>query len=197
MAKLTEGLAASIKSAVKGGLSASKVSATKDEVTPIMKIIGKNFMTLPGIARDLNVARQNAQKLVKLPRDTDVAHVDISSARKVRHIDGVTDAVRAWVDGDVDAILDVPVDQPGGDFQQAAWQAMRRVRGGTTASYAELAHMSGNAKAVRAAGTACALNHVAPFVPCHRIIHTDGTISAYGFGPDLKVLLLEHEGALL
>ena len=66
MAKITEGLAASIKSAVKGGLSASKVSATKDEVTPIMKIIGKNFMTLPGIARDMNVARQNTQKLVKI-----------------------------------------------------------------------------------------------------------------------------------
>ena len=131
------------------------------------------------------------------PRDTDIAHVDISSARKVRQIPGVTDAVRDWVDGDVDAILEVPVDQPGGEFQQAAWQAMRRVKGGTTVSYADLARMSGNPRAVRAAGTACALNHVAPFVPCHRIIHTDGTISAYGFGPDLKVLLLEHEGALL
>lgn len=131
------------------------------------------------------------------PRDTDIAHVDISSARKVRQIPGVTDAVRDWVDGDVDAILEVPVDQPGGEFQQAAWQAMRRVKGGTTVSYSDLARMSGNARAVRAAGTACALNHVAPFVPCHRIIHTDGTISAYGFGPDLKVLLLEHEGALL
>lgn len=131
------------------------------------------------------------------PRDTDVAHVDISSARKVRQIPGVTDAVRDWVDGDMDAILEVPVDQPGGEFQQAAWQAMRRVKGGTTVSYSDLARMSGNPRAVRAAGTACALNHVAPFVPCHRIIHTDGTISAYGFGPDLKVLLLEHEGALL
>lgn len=131
------------------------------------------------------------------PRDTDIAHVDISSARKVRQIPGVTDAVRDWVDGDMDAILEVPVDQPGGEFQQAAWQAMRRVKGGTTVSYSDLARMSGNPRAVRAAGTACALNHVAPFVPCHRIIHTDGTISAYGFGPDLKVLLLEHEGALL
>jgi methylated-DNA-[protein]-cysteine S-methyltransferase len=131
------------------------------------------------------------------PRDTDIAHVDIASARKVRQIPGVTDAVRDWVDGDMDAILEVPVDQPGGEFQQAAWQAMRRVKGGTTVSYSDLARMSGNPRAVRAAGTACALNHVAPFVPCHRIIHTDGTISAYGFGPDLKVLLLEHEGALL
>ena len=66
MAYPSEGLISSIKSAVKGGISSTKVSATKDEVTPIIKIIGKNFMTLPGIARDLNVARQNAQKLVKL-----------------------------------------------------------------------------------------------------------------------------------
>ena len=109
--------------------------------------------------------------------------------------DGIV--IASWLDGDVDAILEVPVDQPGGEFQQAAWQAMRRVKGGTTVSYSDLARMSGNPRAVRAAGTACALNHVAPFVPCHRIIHTDGTISAYGFGPDLKVLLLEHEGALL
>lgn len=66
MAYPSEGLISSIKSAVKGGISSTNVSATKDEVTPIIKIIGKNFMTLPGIARDLNVARQNAQKLVKI-----------------------------------------------------------------------------------------------------------------------------------
>lgn len=131
------------------------------------------------------------------PRASDIAHVDIDSAHKVRTIPGASDAIRAWVDGDLDAILQVPVDQPGGPFQQEAWLAMRRVPGGTTVSYADLAAMAGRPKAVRAAGTACATNHVAPFVPCHRIIHTDGSISAYGFGPELKALLLEHEGALL
>ena len=131
------------------------------------------------------------------PRPSDIAHVDASGAHRARRIDGVTDAVEAWIAGDVDAILDVPVDQPGGEFQQAAWGAMRDVPGGTTVSYAELAAMAGNPRAVRAAGTACALNHVAPFVPCHRIVHSDGSISAYGFGPELKVLLLEHEGAIL
>ena len=131
------------------------------------------------------------------PRPSDAAHIDLDSARRVRRIPGASDAITAWVDGDVDALLSVPVDQPGGPFQQRAWEAMRRVQGGTTVSYADLARMAGNDRAVRAAGTACALNHVAPFVPCHRIIHSDGTISAYGFGPELKVLLLEHEGALL
>jgi len=131
------------------------------------------------------------------PRERDIAHVALGEATRVRRIAGVTDAVLAWVEGDIDAILTVPVDQPGGDFQQAAWAAMRQVVGGTTVSYADLAAMAGNPRAVRAAGTACAHNHVAPFVPCHRIIHSDGSISAYGFGPELKALLLEHEGALL
>ena len=100
------------------------------------------------------------------PRPSDAAHIDLESARKVRHIEGASDAITAWVEGDIDAILEVPVDQPGGPFQQKAWAAMRDVRGGTTVSYADLARMAGNSKAVRAAGTACALNHVAPFVPC-------------------------------
>jgi hypothetical protein len=76
MAYPSEGLISSIKSAVKGGISSTNVSATKDEVTPIIKIIGKNFMTLPGIARDLNVARQNAQKLVKIEGGTPAKGAD-------------------------------------------------------------------------------------------------------------------------
>lgn len=131
------------------------------------------------------------------PRPTDTAHIDLADARSVRRVEVVSDAVRDWIDGDVDAILTVPVDQPGGAFQQKVWRALRKVRGGTVSSYSYLATSAGNPKAVRAAGTACAMNHVAPFVPCHRIIHADGSIGAYGFGADLKVLLLEHEGALL
>jgi methylated-DNA-[protein]-cysteine S-methyltransferase len=131
------------------------------------------------------------------PRESDTAHVDLASVRTTRRVDGVTDVVLDWVDGDIDAILSVPVDQPGGEFQQKVWRALRKVRGGTVSSYSYLAKAAGNPKAVRAAGTACAMNHVAPFVPCHRIIHADGSIGAYGFGADLKVLLLEHEGALL
>lgn len=131
------------------------------------------------------------------PRASDTAHLDLDATRSVRRVDGVSDAVRDWLDGDVDAILTVPVDQPGGDFQQKVWRALRKVRGGRVSSYSYLATAAGNPKATRAAGTACAMNHVALFVPCHRIIHVDGSIGAYGFGADLKVLLLEHEGALL
>ena len=83
------------------------------------------------------------------PRPSDTAHVDLDDVRSVRRVDGVSDAVRAWIDGDVDAILDVPVDQPGGDFQQKVWRALRKVRGGTVSSYSYLAKAAGNPRAVR------------------------------------------------
>lgn len=128
-------------------------------------------------------------------RDLDARHLDLTEARPVqRH--AVASRVRQWIDGDLDALLTVEVDQPGGEFQQSAWAAMREVQGGTTVSYAELAQIAGRPRAVRAAGTACARNQVAPFVPCHRIVRTDGTLGAYGYGVSLKRKLLEHESAL-
>ena len=66
MAKVTEALGSSIKSKVLGLAGSGKVSSAKENPNPLLKIIGKNFMSLPGLARDLNVARQNMQKLVKL-----------------------------------------------------------------------------------------------------------------------------------
>lgn len=128
-------------------------------------------------------------------RTSDAAHLDLANVRDIRSHQ-VARIVAAWVRGDVDAILEVDVRQPGGEFQQAAWNAMREVPGGTVVSYADLAQMAGRPRAIRAAGTACARNNVAPFVPCHRIVRTDGSLGAYGFGVGLKEHLLELEGAL-
>lgn len=105
----------------------------------------------------------------------------------------VADAVARYASGDVGALDAVPVRQPGGAFQQAAWAAMRRVPPGTAVSYAALAAMAGRPTAVRAAGSACARNLVAPFVPCHRIVRSDGTLGGYAFGLDTKQALLDHE----
>ena len=54
---------------------------------------------------------------------------------------------------------------------------------------------AGSASAVRAAGQACARNKVAPFVPCHRILRSDGTLGGYAYGLPVKAALLAHEGA--
>lgn len=101
-----------------------------------------------------------------------------------------------YLDGDFAALMKVKVRQPGGPFAQAAWKAMRGIRAGAAISYAELADRAGSAAAVRAAGTACARNWVAPFVPCHRIIKTGGDLGQYGYGVAVKSALLRHEGFL-
>lgn len=108
----------------------------------------------------------------------------------------VRDVLERYADGDLDALDDVSVTQLGGPFQQAAWRAMREIRAGSTDTYAGLARRAGNPRAIRAAGTVCSSNMVAPFVPCHRVLAVDG-LGGYGYGLEVKIALLEHEGVLL
>jgi len=110
-------------------------------------------------------------------------------------VDAVRAAVRQYADGGLDALDAVGVRQPGGPFQQQAWRAMRDVRAGATLTYADLAAAAGRPRAIRAAGSACARNLVAPFVPCHRILRSDGSLGGYYYGLDVKARLLRHEGA--
>jgi len=116
--------------------------------------------------------------------------------RKVKSISGVTEEVERYFEGDLRAIDEIKVRQPGGPFSQSTWRAMRKIKPGKTISYAELAANSGSPSAVRAAGSACARNLIAPIVPCHRIVRSDGSLGGYGFGLPTKVWLLKHEGAL-
>lgn len=126
---------------------------------------------------------------------TDALLARVGPARPVAAADlgSVAEAVVRYGAGDGGALDMVPVSQPGGPFQQAAWAAMRRVPPGAAVSYAELAAMAGRPTAARAAGSACARNLVAPFVPCHRVVRSDGTLGGYAYGLDVKASLLDHE----
>ncbi len=108
----------------------------------------------------------------------------------------VRDVLERYCDGDLDALEEVSVTQLGGPFQQQAWRAMRTIRAGSVDTYAGLARRAGRPRASRAAGTVCSSNMVAPFVPCHRVIASNG-IGGYGYGLDVKIALLEHEGVML
>ena len=106
----------------------------------------------------------------------------------------VGDAVRSYLDGDVTAIDDVVVEQrTGGPFLAHAWRVMRDIKPGEPVTYAAFAELAGRPAAVRAAATACARNAVALFVPCHRVLGTDGTLRGYRWGLDVKTWLLRHE----
>ena len=105
----------------------------------------------------------------------------------------VVTAVLAYVGGDRTALDEVEVRQPGGEFQQEVWRVMRMIPAGQTWSYAELATKAGRPAATRAAGSACARNLVAPFVPCHRVLRSDGSLGGYAYGLDVKRWLLALE----
>ncbi len=110
-----------------------------------------------------------------------------------RDLGAVTDAVARYHRGDLEAICDVPVRQRGGEFLEHAWQVLRAVPAGAPVSYTELAAKAGRPQAVRAAAAACARNPAALFVPCHRVLRTDGTLGGFRWGLPAKRWLLTHE----
>ena len=89
--------------------------------------------------------------------------------------------------------LDLPLDIRGTAFQQRVWKALQQIPLGSTASYADIAKTIGMPKAVRAVAQACASNHIAVAIPCHRVIKNDGGLSGYRWGVERKRTLLERE----
>ena len=89
----------------------------------------------------------------------------------------------------------IPLDVKGTAFQEAVWQALRRIPPGETRSYAQIAADVGKPGAVRAAGSANGANAVAVLIPCHRVIRSDGSLGGYAYGLDIKRKLLERERA--
>lgn len=90
----------------------------------------------------------------------------------------------------------VPIEQQGTLFQQKVWKELCNIPIGKTISYLQLAKRIGNAKSIRAVGTANGRNNVCVIVPCHRVIGSDGSLTGYGGGLWRKQWLLEHEAKL-
>lgn len=105
----------------------------------------------------------------------------------------ILDAVAHYYDGDFAAIASVPVRQVSGPFRARAWDVLRTVEPGQPVTYLQYAARAGNPTAVRAAAGACAKNAAALFVPCHRIIRTDGTLGGFRWGLPVKQRLLDRE----
>jgi methylated-DNA-[protein]-cysteine S-methyltransferase len=124
-----------------------------------------------------------------------LVHPGLRDAGADADLDVIVKATRAYFDGDLTAIDGVPVAQRGGEFLGHAWQVLRTVPAGAPVTYTDYARLAGRPPAVRAAAQACARNAAALFVPCHRVVRTDGTLGGYRWGLDVKRWLLAHEGA--
>lgn len=89
----------------------------------------------------------------------------------------------------------ITTDVAGTPFQRKVWRALSDIPKGQTRSYGEVAKSIRQPKAARAVASACASNPIALVVPCHRVIHADGSISGYAWGVAVKEALLDAEGA--
>jgi AraC family transcriptional regulator, regulatory protein of adaptative response / methylated-DNA-[protein]-cysteine methyltransferase len=91
--------------------------------------------------------------------------------------------------------LNLPLDVQGTAFQERVWQVLREIPPGATVSYAQVAARIGQPKAVRAVAQACAANHLAVAIPCHRVVRRSGELSGYRWGIERKRELLDRESA--
>ena len=92
--------------------------------------------------------------------------------------------------------FDLPLKPVGTPFQGVVWKALTRIPCGETRSYKELASLAGSPKAFRAVGGANNKNPLPIFIPCHRVIGSDGKLVGYGGGLKIKKWLLSHEESL-
>lgn len=89
----------------------------------------------------------------------------------------------------------LPLRPAGTEFQQRVWFALADIGYGETESYGQLAARVGNSKACRAVGLANGRNPIPLILPCHRVIGSNGSLTGYGGGLDLKRWLLDHEAS--
>ena len=84
----------------------------------------------------------------------------------------------------------------GTSFQLKVWQELRKIPYGETRSYKQISENI-SAGSPRAVGGACGQNPILIFIPCHRVIRTDGSPGGFGAGREVKKKLLELEGCKL
>ena len=111
----------------------------------------------------------------------------------------ISPALNLWLDKVLTQIngqkasIDLPLDIQATAFQWRVWEELRRIPLGSTRSYQEIAAAIGKPKAVRAVAGACASNHLAVVIPCHRVIREDKHLGGYRWGLERKRTLLERE----
>ncbi len=97
-----------------------------------------------------------------------------------------------------DLHLDLPLDVRASAFQLLVWRYLQSNPRGEVRSYSEVAQAIGRPTAARAVARACATNHAALVIPCHRVIRGDGDLGGYRWGLERKQRLLaaERQGGL-
>ncbi len=106
----------------------------------------------------------------------------------------LVDKLRRYFDGE-SVSFDEPLDPTlGTDFQRRVWAITRAIPRGQTRTYGEIARQAGSQGAARAVGQSMARNPWPIVVPCHRVLGSDGSLTGFGGGVEMKRRMLELEG---
>ena len=89
--------------------------------------------------------------------------------------------------------FDLPLAPEGSPFHCEVWAMLRRIPYGETITYGELARRLGRSNAARAVGAANGRNPIPIVIPCHRVVGSDGSLTGFGGGLDVKRRLLALE----
>lgn len=81
------------------------------------------------------------------------------------------------------------------EFRSRVYRQVTAIPAGSTMTYAEVAAAVGRPAAARAVGAAMADNPLAPLIPCHRVVGSDGSLRGYAGGIDMKRQLIDMEGS--
>jgi AraC family transcriptional regulator, regulatory protein of adaptative response / methylated-DNA-[protein]-cysteine methyltransferase len=126
-------------------------------------------------------------------------HGDYPAARLIRddgRFEAIASAILEFVDGGRGR-LELPLDIRGTPFEAAVWHQLTLIPRGATRSYGEIAARLGKPAAARAVGHANGANPLAIVIPCHRAIGSDGSLTGYRWGTEVKRRLLEYERATI
>jgi O-6-methylguanine DNA methyltransferase len=107
-------------------------------------------------------------------------------------IDMACDQIKEYLDGER-GTLSFPCRVEGTLFQKQVWEAISKIPYGETRSYSDIAEDIGNPSASRAVGAAANANPLPLIIPCHRVLGSDGDLTGFVAGIDMKELLLRLE----
>lgn len=110
-------------------------------------------------------------------------------------LSATADQLQDYFEGGRDQ-FELPLAPGGTVFQRAVWQALEGIPYGQLRSYRDIATAIGNPAAVRAVGAANGRNPLPIVVPCHRVIGSDGSLTGFAGGLDIKRQLLQLEGSV-
>ncbi len=142
-------------------------------------------------------------ELCVLADDIGIRRIDLTSRTQTppesrRDDHALADAheqLRAYFAGDLRTFT-LPLNPLGTPFQRKVWSALQEIPYGETSTYARIATQLKKPTATRAVGAANGANPIPFIIPCHRVIGSNGALTGYALGVDLKRTLLALERAI-